>query len=103
MKIIKDMSEDIETTMDMAESNIKKAIQYKDEYPLVAKAYYAKSIALMDTIKGMHDGITALIKAYREQNGEPPVPMMAVYNYLHERHINQSVMIKNLQDIYTKN
>ena len=96
MRVIKCMSEDIEKTMDMAEENIRKAIEYKEEYPVAAKAYYAKSIALIDSIKGIHDGVVEIIKGYRAMKGEPPEPMMAMYNYLHERHINQMVLIKNL-------
>lgn len=103
MTIIKCMSEDIENTMNMAENNIKKAIEYKDKYPIAAKAYYTKSIALMENIKGMHDGVSALIKAYRDEKGEPPAPMLAIYDYLHERQINQAALIKTLQDIYAKN
>lgn len=103
MRIIKCMCEDIEDTLDMAESNVKKAIECKDEYPLAAKSFYNKSVALMETVKGMHDGVVAVIKAYREEKGEPPEPMMAIYNYLHERSMNNAAMIKNLQDIYMKN
>ena len=40
MKVIKCMCETIEDTLDMAEDHIKKAIMYKSEYPLAAKAYY---------------------------------------------------------------
>jgi len=88
MRVIKCMSEDIERTMDMAEENIKKAIEYKDEFPVAAKAYYTKSLALMESIKGIHDGVVEIIKQYRATNGEPPEPMMAIYNYLHERQMN---------------
>jgi hypothetical protein len=28
--------------------------------------------------------------------------MMAIYNYMHERHINKAAAIKNLQDMYMK-
>lgn len=103
MKVIKCMCEDIENTLDMAEYNVKKAIKYKEEYPVAAKSFYNKSVALMETIKGMHDGVVAIIKAYREEKGEPPESMMAVYNYLHERSMNNAAMVKNLQDIYMKN
>ena len=103
MKVIKCMSEDIEKTLDMAEENVKKAIEYKEIYPVAAKAFYNKSTVLMESIKGMHDGVVAMIKAYREEKGEPPEPMLAVYNYLHERQMNQAAMVKNLQDIYMKN
>jgi acetylornithine deacetylase/succinyl-diaminopimelate desuccinylase-like protein len=102
MKVIKDMSEDIEETLDMAECNIKKAIEYKLDYPLASQAFYNKSVALMSTIKGQHDAVVTLIEGYRKEKGEPPEPMMAIYNYLHERHINLSAAIKNLQDMYIK-
>ena len=87
MQVIKDLSENIEATLDMAECNIKKAIQYKDEYPAAAKAFYTKSSVLMDSIKNDHDAVVALIEVYKKEKGEPPAPMMAIYNYMHERQI----------------
>lgn len=51
MKIIKCLCEDIEATLDAAEHDIKEATMWKEEYPVASKAFYAKSIALMDTIK----------------------------------------------------
>ena len=103
MVVIKCMSEDIEKTLDMAEENIKKAIEYKEMYPVAAKAFYTKSIQLMDGLTGMHEAVVTLIKNYRADNGEPPAPMLAIYNYMHERHMNQAALIKNLQEVYTKN
>ena len=102
MQVIKCLSEDIEKTLDAAEDEIKKAIMYKDSYPIAAKSFYTKSVVLMDSIKGQHDAVVALIEAYRKDSGEPPAPMMAIYNYMHERHINKAAAIKNLQDMYAK-
>ena len=102
MKIIKCLSEDIEYTLDMAEENIKKAMMYKDEYPTAAKAFYTKSVMLMDSIKPQHDAVVGLIEGYKKEKGEPPEAMMAVYNYMHERHINKAAAIKALQDMYSK-
>lgn len=102
MKIIECISEDIEATLNMAEHNIKKAMKYKEEYPVASRAFYNKSVALMDTIKLQHDAAVALIEGYKKEHGEPPVPMMAIYNYLHERQINQAAGIRTLQDMYSK-
>lgn len=102
MQIIKCLSENIETLLDMSEENIKKAIMYKEEFPVAAKALYNESITLMDSIKGQHDAVVNIIDAYRKDKGEPPAPMMAIYNYMHERHINKAAAIKNLQDMYMK-
>ena len=102
MKVIECISNDIETTMDMAEDNAKKAIMYKNEYPIAAKSFYTKSVTLMDSIKGQHDAVVALIEAYRKDSGDPPAPMLAIYNYMHTRHIGKAAAIKNLQDMYIK-
>lgn len=102
MKVIECMSEDIEKTLDMAEENIKTAIIYKNEYPVAAKSFYNKSVALMDSIKLSHDAIVSLIEGYRKEKGEPPVPMMAIYNYMHGRHISKATAIKSLQEMFAK-
>lgn len=102
MKVIKCLSENIECTLDAAEENIKKAIKFKDEFPVAAKAFYTQSTILMDSIKGQHDAIVTLIEAYKKEKGEPPAPMMAIYNYMHERQINQAAAIKSLQEMYNK-
>ena len=102
MQIIKCLSEDIEATLDAAEDDIKMAIMYKNDFPIAAKAFYTKSSMLMDSIKPQHDAVVALIEGYRKDNGEPPAPMMAIYNYMHERHINKAAAIKTLQEMYMK-
>ena len=102
MKVIKCLSENIEATLDAAECNIKKAIEFKTEYPVASRAFYAQSVVLMDSIKAQHDAVTTLIEAYRKEKGEPPVPMMAIYNYMHERQMNQAAGVKALQDMYNK-
>lgn len=102
MQVIKCLSEDIEKTLDAAEEAIKMAIMYKEEYPIAAKSFYAKSVALMESLKPQHEAVVGLIDNYKKDKGEPPAPMMAIYNYMHERHINKAAAIKNLQDMYMK-
>ena len=102
MKIIECISEDIEATLDMAEENIKKAIMYKNDYPVAAKSFYVKSITLMDSIKPQHEAVVALIEDYKKVKGEAPAPMLTIYNYMHGRHINKAAAIKTLQDMYGK-
>lgn len=102
MQVIKCLSENIECTLDAAEENIKKAIKYKDEYPVAAKAFYNQSVTLMDSIKGQHEAVVSLIDDYRKAKGDPPAPMMAIYDYMHERQMTQAAGIKALQDMYGK-
>lgn len=102
MQVIKCLSENIEATLNAAEKNIKKAVEFKNDFPIASKAFYNQSVTLMDSIKMQHDAIVALIEGYRKEKGEPPAPMMAIYNYMHERQINQAAAIKTLQDMYMK-
>ena len=102
MEIIKCLSEDIEDTLKAAENNIKAAMKYKEKYPIASRAFYTKSTTLMDSIKILHDAVVALIEGYKKENGEPPAPMMAIYDYTHERQISQAAAIRVLQDMYSK-
>ena len=100
MKIIKIISEDIEKELDVAEDYIKKAIQNKKDFPNVAQAYADLCTTHLNCIKALHDQVVSIINNYRTQKGDPPAPMMAIYEYLHERQINKTVGIKNLQEIF---
>jgi hypothetical protein len=51
MQVIKCLCEDMEATLDAAEDDIKKAITYQIDFPVASKAFYNKSVMLMDTIK----------------------------------------------------
>ena len=48
----------------------------------------------------LHDAVTKVIKDYRSEKGEPPAPMMAIYNYEHGKHINKVNAIKMMQTGY---
>lgn len=103
MKIIKDISQDIECVLDKAEDFAKKATLYRIDYPEVAQTYYAAATAELDLMKTLHDRVVALITDYKKSNNEVPVPMQAIYDYLHERFIEKAAAVKNLQDMFVRN
>jgi len=43
---------------------------------------------------------TQLIASYRKEKGEPPADMLAIYNYVHEKLIDEEKEVKILQQIY---
>ena len=100
MKVIRDLSEMIEDTIECAEKYISTAIEWKDEYPEVAKALATVSEGEMASVGVLHTAVAKVIAEYRKANGEPPEPMMAVSNYLHEKHISNAARVKAMQAMY---
>lgn len=100
MKEIKDMSRTVEEILESADKNIRLAVLYKEDSPETSKLYYNKANEELNSIKPFHDRVVNIIKAYRAEKGEPPAPMMAIYNYEHEKHLDKHALIKKYQELY---
>ena len=100
MKIIKKLSEMIEDELEGAEHYAKCAIKYKNENPTLAKTFYDISVEEMQHVMLLHDEVTKLISQYRKEHGDAPVAMQAVYDYIHEKHIEEANEVKNYQAQY---
>ena len=48
----------------------------------------------------LHNQVVKLIENYRKTNGEPPAAMQAVYDYLHQKYIDEAKEIKVMQQMY---
>lgn len=54
----------------------------------------------MKHMQMLHNQVVKIIENYRKTNGEPPVSMLAVYDYLHEKFIDEAKEVKMLQQMY---
>lgn len=100
MTIIKKLSEMINEEVEGAEHYAKCAVKYKDENPTLAKTFYDISVDEMRHVNLLHDEVVKLIEEYRKANGEPPVAMMAVWEYMHEKQIEEANEVKQYQNQY---
>lgn len=100
MEIIKKLSAMIEDELEGAEDYVKCALKHKEHHPELAKTFYEISTEEMRHVNMLHDQVTRLIQQYRKDHGEPPAAMSAVYDYLHERHIEEAAEIKAMQAHY---
>ncbi len=48
----------------------------------------------------LHNEAVTIIEKYRREHGEPPVAMMAVYDYLHEKQIDAAAEVKTKQAMF---
>ncbi len=102
MKIIQKYVDWVEEELESAETYIKEAITHKEDNPKLAKALFDISNDEMRHVDILHSEVVDLIAEHRREKGEPPASMLAVYNYLHERHIEKANRIKTLQAEYRK-
>ena len=100
MKVMKKLSEHIEEEIGDAECYAKWALETKEEYPSLADTLYKISLEEMGHMEALHKEVVKLIEDYRKNEGEPPAGMLAVYDYLHERQIEEAKEAKTYQQMY---
>jgi len=100
MKIIEKLCDYIDEEICDAKKYAKMALEVKDEYPQLAETFSRLSQEEMGHMQSLHNEVEKIIIDYRNKNGEPPVEMKAVYDYLHQRSIDKAKEVKIYQAMY---
>lgn len=100
MKIIAWLTEQIEDEIHDVKEYAKMAAELKEEHPGLAQVLYNISTQ-EDTHQAMlHAEVVKIIENHRKMHGEPPAAMMAVYEYVHQKHIDKMAESRRYQEIY---
>ena len=100
MKLIKELTEMIEDELEGALSYSKGAVDLKESEPAIASTFYEIANQEMHHVNLLHDRVSETIRKHRDKHGEPPAPMMAVYEYLHGKHIDKAAEVRRYLDMY---
>ena len=100
MRLIKRLEELIEDEIHDVEKYAAMAAELKSEHPQLAQVLYNISIQEEGHQAALHSEVVKMIENHRKTKGEPPAAMMAVYDFLHKRHIEALAEAKRMQEIY---
>ena len=100
MKIIKTLSEKIKEELKDAEAYIDLANQWKSDEPDTAELFAELSTEELGHMEKLHNAVVKLIENYRDNNGDPPAGMMALYDYMHNQNIENAMRVRIKQGMY---
>ncbi len=100
MKLIKELEELIEEEIHDVKKYAKMAAAVKADHPSLAQTLYTISTQEETHQAALHTEVVKIIEDYRKNKGEPPAAMLAVYDFMHKRHIDNMADARRYQDIY---
>ena len=100
MKLIEEIEELIEDEISDVKKYAKMAAEVKADHPMLAQTLYTISTQEAAHKDALHSEVVKIIEEYRRKNGEPPAAMLAVYDYLHKKHIEKMAEAKRYQEAY---
>lgn len=82
-----------------AEKYAKLALEYKEQYPEMLDTFLTLSRQEVNHATMLHNHVERLIRDFRAKEGDPPAAMMAVYDWEHEKMIDNMAKVRVLQEL----
>lgn len=100
MRIIEKLEDLIEEEIHDAKTYAMMAAELKKEWPALAQVLYNISVQEEGHQAALHAEVVKIIEQHRKTHGEPPAMMMAVYDYVHKKHVEAMAEARRYQDLY---
>ena len=100
MKLIKRLEDSIEDEIHDIKKYAKMACELKDEHPMLAQTLYTISTQEDSHQLALHNEVVKIIEEHRKTHGAPPAEMMAVYEYIHQKHIDSLAEARRYQELF---
>ena len=100
MKLIKELEEKIDDEIHDIKEYARMAAEVKADHPALAQVLYNISVQEDSHQAALHGEVVKLIEEHRRTHGAPPPAMQAVYEYVHQKHIDALAEARRYQDVY---
>lgn len=102
MKILKDLIEKADDTLEEIEWYAEKAMHLRTEHRALADCYIRIAEMHVNIYGMLHERMVALIDEEKRKGVEVPISMEAIWEYEHEKLIKEFAEVKFLIDEYKK-
>lgn len=99
MKVIKDIVKSIREELEDAEKYAWLAIRSKEEHPELADTYTRLANEEIGHANLLHKQAVEIIDKHRRAGHEPPVAMLAVWEWEHERFIEEMAGVRRILEM----
>lgn len=100
MKVIKDIVKNINEEIKDADKYAWMAVRAKAEYPELADVYARLANGEIEHSNTLHKQAVDLIEKRRREGSTPPAAMLAVWEWEHERYIEEVAEVKRVLEMY---
>lgn len=102
MKLIKDLIEKADDTLEEIEWYAEKAHHLKTNHKTLADVYIKIAEMHITIYNMLHERMVATIDEYKRQGHEPPKEMLAIWDYEHEKLVKEFAEVRYLIEDYKK-
>lgn len=100
MKELKEIIADIDSILDDAEMYAKESVKHKTQYPSLAGTYCRIAQDDLAHAEMLHKHAVEMIENKKKTGEEAPALMQAVWDFEHERYIDDVADVKRLIEMY---